>query len=90
MTNEQILKKFVEGATTGKTNNLRIVGNLLYNYQTVIAERSETNGFALNRTKYSQTTSKIQSKIASILHNTKTIEIIDVPEGFGRSLFGLL
>ncbi len=62
MSNKEFVKKFAQGATTGKYSNLRIDGNKLINYWTVIAERVE-GGIRLNERKYSRSTSAIQSLI---------------------------
>lgn len=62
--NENLIKAFNGGAIKGEsfTGNIYIVGNKLYNYRTIIAVRANGNIF-LNSTKYSRTTSKIQSMI---------------------------
>jgi hypothetical protein len=75
MKNDQLIKNFVEGATIGKstTGNLFISGNNLVNYSTVIATRKE-NKIYLNKDHYSQTTSKIQNKIRSV------VNIIEITE----------
>lgn len=63
MTTEQVVREFVNGATKGKASSLRIEGDKLFNYNTVIAQR--INGvLVVNRTKYSMTTTKHQSRIA--------------------------
>ena len=64
MKNVDLIRKFGNGATSGKCGNLKIDGNNLINYSTVIAQRV-TNGIKLNVRKYSRTTSKIQSTIRS-------------------------
>ena len=45
-----------------KTQNLYVVGNRLYNYNTAIAYRFG-NRVLINTERYSQTTSKIQNKL---------------------------
>lgn len=62
MSNKEFIKKFAQGATSGKYSNLRIDGDKLINYWTVIAERVE-GGIRLNERKYSRSTSVIQSII---------------------------
>lgn len=59
MTNKQLIKSFIEGATKGKCNNLKIIDNLLYSYNVVIVERVMTSSeihWHVNPNKYSHTT----------------------------------
>lgn len=84
-TNEQILKAFVNGKTSGKVGNLTIEGTKLFNYGTLIAS-VEDCGFIVNRTKYSPTTSRIQNKLVSLLPSRDVIEVTGVPMGFGGDL----
>jgi hypothetical protein len=67
MTNKQLIKKFLEGAKSGKnsTGNLGIYGNELVHYETVIARRDRSGGLLVSNHKYSRTT----SKIISLLHS---------------------
>lgn len=73
MTNNNIIKSFMRGATSGHTpkrqvttggytSTLSIEGNKLINYWTIIAVR-DGNTIKLNNNKYSSTTSKIQNEI---------------------------
>lgn len=86
MKNEQVIKDFMNGATSGHTpkrniymggygSTLRIDGDDLINYNTIIATRVG-NTILLNNNKYSTTTSKIQSMIKRIaLSSNKTLRI---------------
>lgn len=66
MSNEELIRKFRDGAIKGISSHLYIKGNELINYSTVIAYRC--NGkFYLNNRKYSRSTSKIQNYCRSIL-----------------------
>ena len=65
MKNQEVISLFVVGAIKGKTKNLKIEGNKLVNYNTVIAVR-KPNHVLLNSDKYSSTTSKIQNMIRNI------------------------
>lgn len=65
MTNVEFIKKFKNGATSGKYCNLKIDGNNLINFDTVIATRVE-NGVKLNIRKYSRTTTGIQNHIRDL------------------------
>lgn len=79
MTNQQIITRFVSGATTGKItrNNpyaggkltpLFIEGDTLYSYgkHFPLAKRVE-GGFWINPDKYSVTTSKHQSLVRQVI-----------------------
>lgn len=71
MRNETLIKNFNYGETKGHTTycesvgqyRLHIIGNVLYSYRTPIAIRLKDGNVILNKTKYSSTTSHIQSKI---------------------------
>ena len=66
MTNQELIRKFKNGATKGIASHLYIDGDNLINYSTVIAYRK--NGkFYLNNRRYSASTSKIQSYCRNIL-----------------------
>ena len=85
MSNQTIIKSFIQGATSGNTpkralatggytSTLSIDGDNLINYWTTIATR-DGDTILLNNKKYSRTTSKIQSLIKrTALLNDKTIE----------------
>lgn len=62
MCNADLVRKFFEGGTTGHGSNLYINGDCLIEYNTCLAQRTGT-GYILNTTKYSRTTSKIQTWI---------------------------
>ena len=74
MSNDNIVKAFERGETKGHTSycesvgqyRLHIIGNVLYSYKTPIAIRLDNGNVILNNTKYSSTTSHIQSKIRQI------------------------
>ena len=67
MTIEQVVKNFKNGAVKGQASGgrVRIEGEFLINFSTVIAQRIQ-GGVRLNVRKYSRTTSKLQSKIRNI------------------------
>lgn len=78
MTTQDVISKFINGATKGKASSLEISGEKLYNYSTVIAQR--INGaVVLNVTKYSMTTTKHQNRLRREIPNARTID--DVPQG---------
>jgi hypothetical protein len=90
--NETVIKMFFQGNTNieSHTGNLWISndGKRLMNYATCLAERSEL-GLIINRTSYSNTTSKIQSQFIRELNKQysksfqeeHTIEVDNVDRG---------
>lgn len=86
MTNIELIKRFNNGATSGGSGgrlygyyNLRIEGNRLINYNTIIAVR-KNNGVYLNNHKYSSTTSKIQTYIRRYCDVIKEVDNIGILE----------
>jgi len=78
MTTQNLVKEFLYGATKGKASSLRIEGDKLFNYGTVIAQR--INGVVvLNATRYSMTTTKHQNRLKAELPNARTVN--GVPMG---------
>lgn len=65
MTNEKVIISFLEGKSN-HTLNLFTEGTILVNYQTRIAYKKEGKLY-LNTTKYSRTTSKIQSQLKRLI-----------------------
>lgn len=72
---EDLVRSFRDGATRGTASGrrVRIEGNLLINYDTVIAERVD-GGVRLNTRKYSSTTSRLQNRIARICNVVEEFE----------------
>lgn len=84
MSNEQVIRAFLQhqeartpkrnitnGIYSYKGRTLRTDGDILINYETIIASWSltEKNTIELNSKKYSVTTSKIQTKIQQLAEN---------------------
>ena len=70
MKNVDVIKSFVVGDNwVNKTKNLKIDGDKLVNYDTVIAQRVDDNNIILNMTKYSQSTTTIQNQVLDALRN---------------------
>ena len=71
MTNQELIRNFVNGATRGIASHLYIRGNELVNYSTVLAKRiTDENGnvkFLMNIKRYSVSTSKIQNYLRAEL-----------------------
>lgn len=67
MTNQQIINKFANGATSGNNSNrsLFIEGDTIYSYgyHFPLARRNADGTFWVNPDKYSVTTSKHQSMV---------------------------
>ena len=83
MNNNQVINAFVCGKCGRSSNgNLRSVGDKLFNYYTCIAQRT-AKGIIFNGTKYSVSTSKIQTWTlhALILNGFKCREVTNVPMG---------
>lgn len=77
MKNTDVIQMFIDGASKGKTKNLRIEDNKLVNYDTTLAQW-EGNEMIVNMTKYSQSTSIIQNQLLHKLQGTYTrFEIVD-------------
>ena len=81
MTNIELIKSFNRGATRGGSGgrlygryNLRIEGDNLVNYSTIIAKRELNGAIVLNKYKYSRTTSKIQSYIRTYCNVIEEVE----------------
>ncbi|MNS17327.1 hypothetical protein D3C72_490010 [compost metagenome] len=68
MRNADLIENFLNGHDEGSGSNLRIDGNKLVNYETVIAQRV-SGGVVINTTYYSQTTARHQSKLKREAHN---------------------
>lgn len=67
MKNVDVIENFINGRTNGKTKNLRIEGDKLFNYDTCLAERVNNKNMIVNLTKYSSSTSTIQNKLFDAL-----------------------
>lgn len=70
MTNKDVLMRFVMGDEKGKTKNLRIEGDNLVNYNTVIAKRKrdgrDVKKIYIDTSYYSPTTSRITNQLRRI------------------------
>ena len=70
--NIDVIEAFIVGRKDVKTKKLYVTGRRLYNYDTCIAEREESNGqtsFKVNKTKYSGATTAIQNNLIVLLSN---------------------
>lgn len=75
-TTNQVIQDFMYGSTKGKASSVRIEGDKLMNYNTVIAQRIN-EAVVINKTKYSPTTSKHQNVLLRSMPNAQTVEGVD-------------
>ena len=74
--NLEVIKAFRQGKeATSHNGNLISTGAILINYSTPIAKHSD-NGIILNSTKYSRTTSTIQSKVRQYCNVIEEVEVV--------------
>lgn len=82
MKNQDLMKKFLRGDTTGKTGSMRIHDDKLFSYDTVIAQRTHGRKYFLNVTRYSVTTSKQRNQFSAMLYGPEIAGKFDgVPIG---------
>ena len=87
MTTIDLVKSFANGATSGNTGPSKyyggtvqrasIIDDILFSYRTPIAKRTN-DGIILNKCKYSQTTSKLQSYIRTYTNVIKEVDEISL------------
>ena len=83
MNNQSVINAFVCGKSAKSSNgNLKSFGNRLVSYYTTIAQRLDNGTIVLNRTKYSVSTSKLQTWTKRAFDGYRNVvEVIDVPLG---------
>lgn len=83
MNNQSVINAFVCGKSAKSSNgNLKSFGNRLVSYYTTIAQRLDNGTIVLNRTKYSVSTSKLQTWTKRAFDGHRNVvEVIDVPLG---------
>lgn len=83
MNNQSVINAFVCGKSAKSSNgNLKSFGNRLVSYYTIIAQRLDNGTIVLNRTKYSVSTSKLQTWTKRAFDGHRNVvEVIDVPLG---------
>lgn len=86
--NRDVVEAFFRGESHPKTTNLKIDGDRLINYYTVLAERRVTDDgeleFVLNETRYSNSTSRIQHCIRMEAMYRNHTKVFDKPMGISR------
>ena len=83
MDNKSVINAFVCGKSAKSSNgNLKSLGNRLVSYYTTIAQRLDNGTIVLNRTKYSTSTSKIQSWTKRVFDGHRNVvEVTNIPLG---------
>ena len=83
MNNQSVINAFVCGKSAKSSNgNLKSFGKRLVSYYTTIAQRLDNGTIVLNRTKYSVSTSKLQTWTKRAFDGHRNVvEVIDVPLG---------
>lgn len=85
---QEIVNLFIEGATSGVSAgsaNLKIVGDKLIHFDTIIAERNE-NTFIVNMTGYSIQTGRLQKILKETIISDMLLMVYNVPMGYKKSL----
>lgn len=87
MKNNELIDWYVRGANKGKASNLKIEGDKLINYETVIAYRMGSRLFMINGEHYSPTTSRIQNYLKKQLDASPNVYFIfDNEEDFNMNV----
>ena len=84
MNNQSVINAFICSKSAKSSNgNLKSFGNKLVSYYTTIAQRLDDGTIVLNRTKYSVSTSKIQTWLLTdvVKNRLKDKEVYNVPLG---------
>lgn len=83
MNNQSVINAFVCGKSAKSSNgNLKSFGDKLVSYYTTIAQRLDNGTIVLNRTKYSVSTSKIQTWAKGAFDGYRNVvEVTGVPLG---------
>ena len=83
MTQQQLMGKFLKGekeGVSGGSGNLKIEGDKLIHYNTIIAERFNDK-IILNTTRYSLVTGRIQKMLKESIDENKLVIVRRVSEG---------
>lgn len=79
--NYDVARAFIDGRrATG--SNFMSTGDTLYSYNTAIAHRTRDGKIIINKTKYSQTTSKQLGYLTRSIPSTVEVEYVD-DKGYG-------
>lgn len=72
MSNKQVIENFILNGPTCNSLNVGCTPNILYSYSTAIAQRYR-DGYIINTTKYSRTTSKHLTTFLNCLGDSSPI-----------------
>lgn len=88
---KDLILMFMDGSTEGmsSTGTLKICGDKLIHYKTVIAERFG-NGIIVNVSRYSLATGKLQKQILELVPDDVKIIVKKVPVDYNGSLIGFV
>lgn len=87
MKNNELIDWYVRGANKGEASNLKIEGDKLIQYETVIAYRMASRMFCVNGDYYSPTTSRVQNYLKRQLDSIPTLYLIfDTEEAFYENM----
>lgn len=82
MTNQEVINAFAAGKAAKSSNgNLQSDGRRLWSYSTVIAQRINNGRFIVNITRYSVSTSKVQTYTVRTLPASRCREVSGLPRG---------
>lgn len=87
-----LINLFLSGAEEGVTGtksipgNLKIRGNKLIHYHTVISERKDPDTFIVNLSQYSIQTGRVQKQLKEALHGKQYIIVKKVPRDYDGTL----
>lgn len=76
LSNQSVINAFVNGKEASN-RNMHTDGRKLWSYYTVIAQRTE-DGFIMNNTRYSVSTSKVQTYTRATLSTYKAVENVPI------------
>ena len=76
LSNQAVINAFFSGKSASN-RNMHTDGRKLWSYYTVIAQRTE-NGFIMNNTRYSVSTSKVQTWTRATLRTYKAVENVPI------------
>ena len=92
MTIKQVIELFLGGAEEGYTGsksnpgNLKIKGDKLFHYSTVIAQRDSAKNYYVNLSQYSIQTGNVQKQLKTALEGQDSVSVKRVPRDYEGSL----
>lgn len=92
MTIKNLIELFLSGSKEGSTcaksmpGNLKIRGDKLFHYDTVIAERTDSGSFIINLSQHSIRTGNVQKQLKQALLGQEYVIVKKVPRNYSGSL----